>query len=576
MDKPHKMQGHYQQPFSIADWVIEPARGHIHRGNEDVKLEPRVMDLLICLASRPGDVFSREELEASVWSGMVVGYDALSSAMIKLRKAFNDDPRHPQIVETVSKHGYRLIAPVSEIVETPSPNIETFPKDNLSLSAKSSVFSLTRVVVIVMVGLLAGGLGYWLMAKRDMTPPDTEPMEETHTVKPSIAVMPFTNMSGDPEQEYFVDGITEDIITEFSRLSNLTVIAWATSSSYKEKPFQPQDIRTDLGVDYILDGSVRKSGDRLRITAQLVDTGNSKQVWAERYDRKLTEVFELQDEVTNKIVNALSVRVTTAEKEKLGRSGTNNIAAYESLLKGFQYSKIRTKEGNELARDAYRHAIELDPTYARPYGAMAVSLSRLYQRGWTDLSAEEVYARTLELAQKAVALDPSSPQVYWDLGYVHLFRKEYDDAAAATMKAVTLAPNYADGYGLLAFINNWQGKAEDAIRYIHKAMVLNPHYTFDYPWNLGLANYTLGRYTEAIEALEEALNRNENAQLPRLYLAASYARLGRQDDAEWEIEQVMVQNPALSISRLADTLPYENRDQMNVLLGDIRLAGLPE
>lgn len=576
MEKPQEQEGHSRQPFRVADWEIEPATGHIHCGEEDVKLEPRVMDLLICLASRPGDVFSREELETTVWAGMVVGYDALTSAMIKLRKAFNDDPHHPQIIETISKQGYRLIAPVSEIAQKSSITKESLLGDGFSSSMKLRVPNQTWIVAIVMVGILAGGLSYWLIAQYRTSSTDTEAIGEEQSGKPAIAVLPFTNMSGDPEQEYFVDGITEDLITEFSRLSNLTIIAWTTSSSYKGKMVQPQNIGNDLGVDYILNGSVRKSGDRLRITAQLVDTGSSKQVWAERYDRKLIQVFELQDEVTNKIVNALSVRITTAEKEKLGRAETNNIAAYDSLLRGLKNFKQRTREGNELARDAYRHAIELDPTYARPYGALAVSLSHAYRRGYIELSAEEAYTRALELAKKAVSLDQSSPQAYWALGYVYLFQRQYEEAAAATKQAVTLAPNYADGYGLLAFINNWQGKAEDAIRYIRKAMVLNPHYPFDYPWNLGLANYTLGQYTEAVEALEDALTRNENALLPRLYLSASYVRLGRQDDAEWEIEQTMVQYPRASVSFLIETLPYEKRDLMNKLLEDLRQAGLPE
>jgi adenylate cyclase len=451
------------------------------------------------------------------------------------------------------------------VVTDPSVIIEPIrPKRALPAALSPRWRALTVGIVI----LAALGVAWFASQYKTPSPP--------HNEKPSIAVLPFANKSDDPEQEYFVDGITEDIITEFSRLSNLTVIAWTTSSSYKGKTVQPQDVGKDLGVGYVLNGSVRKAGEQLRITAQLVDTGNSKQVWAERYDRKLTQVFELQDEVTNKIVNALSVRVTTAEKEKLGRSGTNNIAAYDSLLKGLQYFKQRTREGNELARDAYRHAIELDPTYARPYGAMAVSLTNAYRRGWTMLSEEEAYARGLELAQKAVALDRSLPQAYWALGYVYLFSKQYDEAAAATKQAIMLAPNYADGYGLLAFINNWQGKAEDAVFYIRKAMSLNPHYSFDYPWNLGLANYTLGRYPEAVEAFNEALTRNENAFLPRLYLAASYVRLGRQDDAEWEIEQVLVQSPSATVSRVAETLPYENQDQMNVFLEDLRQAGLPK
>ena len=382
-------------------------------------------------------------------------------------------------------------------------------------------------------------------------------------------------MSDDPEQEYFVDGISQDIITDFSRLSNLAVIAWNTSASYKGEDIQAQQVGKDLGVAYVLDGSVRKSGDRVRITAQLLDTKTGNNVWAERYDRRLTEIFALQDEVTKKIVNALAIRLSAAEKEKLGNSSTNNIEAYDVFLRGHQYSMQRTKEGSELARDAYRHAIELDPTYARAYGALAVELTRGFRNAWIDISLEETRIRALELAQKAVALDRSSPQVYWALGYVYLHRGQYDEAAVAARQAVALAPNYADGYALLAFNNNYQGRAEDAVRYIKKAMALNPYYTYQYPWNLGRAYYTLSRYSEAVEALQEALEHNENAQYPRLFLAASYVRLGRQDDAEWEIEQIETLNPGATLTHLANTFPIQDQDQMDAFLEDLRKAGLP-
>ena len=428
--------------------------------------------------------------------------------------------------------------------------------------------SRRRFTVSATIAALAFILVVWFASQHYLPAPDTE--------NPSIAVLPFTNMSGDPEQEYFVDGITEDIITDFSRLSNLTVIAWNTSASFKGDAVQPQQVGKELGVAYVLDGSVRKSGNRLRITAQLLDAENGNHIWAERYDRKLTEVFELQDEVTKKIVNALAIRLTAAEKETLGQTSTNNIAAYDAFLRGQQYSLQRTKEGNESARDAYRHAIELDPTYARAYGALAVSLTRGFRNAWIDLTLEEARARALELVQKAVALDRSSPQVYWALGYVYLNSEQYDDASSAAKQAVELAPNYADGFGLLAFVNYVQGNMEEAIRYTQKAMALNPYYTYEYPLNLGRSYYTLGRYAEAIEALQEALEHNQNAQAPRLFLAASYVRLGRQDDAEWEIEQIEILNPGTTLKHLASAYPIKDRQQMNAFLEDLRKAGLPE
>jgi adenylate cyclase len=436
---------------------------------------------------------------------------------------------------------------------------------------------IRRSVMVIAVLVAVAGMLLWLQPwQQKVESASDEPVVTTLLERPSIAILPFDNMSGDPEQEYFVDGITEDIITGFSRLSNLTVIAWNTSASYKGENVQAQQVGKDLGVAYVLDGSVRKSGDRVRITAQLLGTKNGNNIWAERYDRRLTEIFALQDEVTKKIVNALAIRLSAAEKEKLGHSSTNNIEAYDVFLRGQQYSMQRTKEGNELARDAYRQAIELDPIYARAYGALAVVLTNDFRNDWTELTLEEARARALELAQKAVAFDRSSPQAYWALGYVYLFRKQYDEAAEAAKQAVALSPNYADGYGLLAFINNFQGHAEDAIRYIRKAMALNPYYTYEYPWNLGRAYYMLGRYPEAIEALQDAIEHNEGVLYPRLFLAASYVRLGQQDDAEWEIEQVEITNPDTTLTHLANTFPIKNEDEMNTFLEDLRKAGLPE
>lgn len=431
--------------------------------------------------------------------------------------------------------------------------------------------------------MLAGGTaaliivaGIWFSISPFGEPAEKNVATPQQADNPSIIVLPFVNRSDDPGQGYFADGITEDIITELSRLSNLTVLARNTAFHYKGEAVKPQVIGKELGVRYVLNGSVRKSGGQLRITTQLTDAVNGTSIWAEHYDRKLADVFALQDEVTQKIVAVLAVRLTPAEQGKLVHPGTNNLAAYDSFLRGLQYYRQRTKEGDALARDAYRHAIELDPSYARAYGALAITNIFDSMLGWSESTSEEARERNLELAQKAVALDKTSPEAYWALGFVYLFRKQYDEAEAAAKQAVALAPNYADGYGLLAFINNWQGKSEDAVRHIRKAMTLNPYYTHEYPWNLGLAYYFLGRYSEAVEALQDAVNRNESAVLARLFLAASYVRLGRQGDAEWEVEQVMLQSPDTKLSQLAATLPLKNRDKMIAFSADLRKAGLPD
>jgi len=465
---------------------------------------------------------------------------------------------------------YRVVADPSVV---PTPPKHAAPAGGLATPRRMLAAGIAALVAIAAI---------WVVSQRQPAAPPEAPAAATPPASqqasvPSIAVLPFTNMSGDDKQGYFIDGITEDIIIDLSRLSNLMVIAWSTTSGYKGQTVPAQQVGRDLGVAYVLEGSVRKSGDRLRITAQLVDTGSSKQLWAERYDRKLADIFTLQDDVTHKIVTALAVNLTESEAGQLAQAKTtNNVAAYDALLKGLGYFRMRTPEGYALAQEAYQKAIEYDPGYARAYGALAVVLSQVSRRGWSELSQAEAQARSMELAQKAVSLDQTSPQVYWALGYTHLFSKEYDQAAAAAKRSVELAPNYADGYGLLAFINNWQGKGAEALRYIQKAAALNPHYTFDYPWNRGLAYYNMGRYAEAVEGFREATTRNPNVYLVRLFLISGYVRLGRMEDAEWEVEQILTQNPDSKLSQVTNLVLYESQDRLKALLDDLRKAGVPD
>jgi len=550
------------QPFMVGEWLVEPAIEHISKGDLKEKVEPRVMDLLVCLASKGGEVITREELESKVWAGMVVGYDALTSAMIKLRKAFHDDSKHPKIIQTVSKRGYRLLVEVS-------------PANNAT-STDTFLPSIIRKTIInpLRLGLLAGivilflGLIYF----------NNSGNQSKHVGIPSIIVLPFVNISDDPEQAYFSDGITEDIITDLSRISKLNVMARNTSFSYKGQIINPQNIGKELKVQYLLEGSIRKSGDKLRVNAQLIETVNGYQVWSDRYDRKLVEVFAVQDELTRNIVNALAIQLTEQEETSLARVSTNNFQAYEHFLLGQKLARERTREGFSQAKSEFEQAIKLDPSYARSYGAIAVVLIRMYTNAWTDSPAESL-DRALAMAKKAVALNNTLPQTYWALGFVHLYRNEFIQAADAAEKSTAIAPSYADGYGLLALIKNRLGgidDSNDAIRLIKKGMKLNPHYSWDYPYNIGRAYYNKGQYQLAIDFLQKALERNENSMQPRLFLTASYSGLGMQDDAEWEVEQILTINPQMSISHMKSTSDIADTKAMKMYVSLLRKAGLPE
>ncbi len=555
------------QPFMVGEWLVEPAIERISKGHLEAKLEPRVMDLLVCLSSKGGEVITREELESKVWVGMVVGYDALTSAMIKLRKAFHDDSKHPKIIQTVSKRGYRLIVEVAPVNSATPTGILHSP-----IIGKTNINPL-RLGLWAGIGIIFSGLIYFSSSAVQ------SPIIQTdHVGIPSIIVLPFLNMADDPEQSYFSDGITEDIITDLSRISKLNVMARNTSFSYKGQVINPKNIGKELKVQYLLEGSIRKSGDKLRVNAQLIDTVNGYQVWSDRYDRKLVEVFAVQDELTRNIVNALAIQLTEQEETSLARVSTNNFQAYEHFLLGQKFARERTREGFSQAEAEFKEAIKLDPSYARSYGALAVVIMRMYTNAWTD-SPVESRDRALEMAKKAVALNDSLPQVYWALGFVHLYRNEYIQAEKAVEKATAIAPSYADGYGLLALINNCLGgsdNADDAIRLIKKGMKLNPHYTWDYPYNLGRSHYNKGQYQLAIEFLLKALERNENSMQPRLFLAASYSGLGIQDDAEWEVEQILTINPMISISHIKSTARIANNKAMKKYLSLLRKAGLPE
>lgn len=573
------------KPLKIGEWTVFPDSDKIQRGDIEAKLEPKAMKVLLCLAQHAGKVVSRETLEKTVWTDMIVGYDAISATIIKVRKALGDDSRHPEYIETISKKGYRLIADVSLNIEdsnTESLLPETSTTEGWPGDSGEPTIPRERNVkaqlISAVIGLIIIILGWQILdVKRDPEP--AQPQQTTETIQqttPSVVVLPFKNLSNDPQQEYFSEGITDDIITDLSRISSLRVVARQTANHFRDTQASHEEVGIDLGVNYIIEGSIQKSRERIRVNIQLTDVEKGQHLWAERFDRKANDIFAIQDEITNQIINAMFITLSDKEKESVMYRTTNNFEAYDAFLRGMQLSGNRIKESNEAAMDAFRSAIKLDPNYARVYGAMAVLTTRGYRFNWTDLSISEAQESALHLAKTAVELDQSTPQIYWALGFTHLFRREYQEAEEAALQSVNLSPNYADGYGLLAFISNWRGKAEDAERYINKAIELNPYYTYDYPWNLGLAYYSMQQYEKAIENLNKALERNETVLLPRLFLTASYIRMGQQEDAEWELEQVSIHRPDTSLSMLKATIPFEDKNRIDSFLDDLRQAGLPE
>jgi len=361
--------------FLIDDWKVDPLAGRIERADQEVRLEPQVMTVLTILASRAGEVITREELEAQAWAGKVVGYDALASSIIKLRKALEDNARQPRYIETVSKKGYRLIAKVTAYSDE-------YAKKSPPLKNKLKINNILPALLILTV-ITAG----WIVLTVDKDDPVISSNNDP-AVKKTLMVLPFSSIDGETSDEYFADGITDDIITELSGLSGIVVLSSTATYRYKGQQLDLKKIANETNVNYFVQGSVRKSGSKWRINVKLTNAYNDINLWANRFENSETELFSAQDEITRGIVNALSIQLNTQEKEHLQRSTTTNFAAYDLFLQGQKLFKERTQDANKSAQTNYRKAIQLDPDFSRAYSALAVSLVVHYWRGWTDTPGE--------------------------------------------------------------------------------------------------------------------------------------------------------------------------------------------
>ncbi|MCC3305619.1 adenylate/guanylate cyclase domain-containing protein [Sneathiella sp. HT1-7] len=388
--------------------------------------------------------------------------------------------------------------------------------------------------------------------------------------KPSIAVLPFTNMSGDPEQDYFADGITEDIITELARLQSLFVIARNTSFTFKGESRNIQDVARTLGVHYVLEGSVRKAGNRVRVTGQLIDGKSGGHAWAERYDRDLADIFAVQDDVTEKIVKALKVSLVGAD-ELPERAETAAPEAYDCVLRGREQYRLFTKEALANARALYERATAIDPAYAAPYAGLAEVCLHEWFLG--DAAAIDT---TFELALKATSLNPDLPLVYEALGNAYLFTGRHDEAIAAFLRWIELEPNSAEAYANLAGAHVFNGEPEKVHDLIAKASRLNPVYPFYYPLYRGQAYFVAGRYEEAADFIRRAADLNPASPHPPMCLAASLALLGREEEAKAAVAATYAIIPDARLGSVRKNLPFRRPDDLDRLLGAMRRAGFTD
>jgi TolB-like protein len=452
------------------------------------------------------------------------------------------------------------------------------------IKAKKAAGRTWRNVALAMAAILVVGvaMAIWKFYFRPSLPPTDVGSEKRMAFplpdKPSIAVLPFVNMSGELEQEYFSDGITEDLITDLSQISGLFVIGRNSTFIYKGKPLKIRQVAEELGVRYVLEGSVRKSDNQVRINAQLIDSTTGGHLWAKRYDGHLDDVFGLQDKITRKIVAALAVKLSAGEQEKFTRKETYNIEAYDTFLKGWEHYRRWTPEAFRKAIPYFERAIKLDSHYGRAYAALASTYLETWLRAWdwpqvVGLSMDACFSQTEKYLQGVMYNPTPLAHQVASKRFVHLLYHE--EAIAEAERAIAINPNDADGYSAMAYALIYSGKPEEAVDFVKKAMRLDPHNLANYLYTLGLAHFGMEQFQEAASFFERAFElKPEMGLLQRAYLAVTYLYLGQKEKARAELDKPEIEVRELYDIWVRSRASYRNHKDRDRLLDGLQKVGL--
>ncbi|HKD31380.1 MAG TPA: tetratricopeptide repeat protein [Xanthobacteraceae bacterium] len=544
-------------------YTLDIVRNALRAADREIALRPKSFELLRYLVENPDRLVTKEELLKAVWPNVAVADEALTHCVSEVRQAIGDG--NQTIIKTIPRRGYRFAAPVLRVAAGAAP------------AAPSPLVGEGR----------GGGSGAFGTDVPDGSTPTPDPSPQGGGDgprgrlgdRPAVAVLPFANLSGDPQQEYFSDGITEDIITELSRFSELLVIARHSSFQYKGKAVDIRQVGRELGASYVLEGSVRRSGDRIRITAQLIDAVTGAHRWGERYNRELHDVFAVQDEVARTIVTTLSVHVERAEIERARLKPPAAWDAYEYYLRGAETSFLLLSRGAEAllyeARRLLEQCLAIDPDYARAAAMLANTHLFAYLEPLDgDYLRPAALDRAVELAQRAVHLDPRLPEARAQLGQVLLCKGRHDDALAEFERAFALNPNFIDHRYALALI--LAGEPARAIEVLELNMRLDPFRTGPFQF-MGVAHYMLKRYGEAVRWLRESASRRPNMQASHAMLAAAYAQSGQLEEARYEAAEVLRINPGFTIESWKPLRhAHKYAKDLEHRIDGLRKAGLPE
>ena len=512
---------------------------------ELVELGSRAFDLLVALARRRGQLATKSELMEEVWPDTVVEENNLKVQVSALRKVLLKDPATAHSLRTIPGRGYRFLA-ASEADQSVDP------------SGRTEIRTPERSSLMEVPALSTDGTG-----AMPLLPPS----------KPSIAVLPFTNMSGDPEQEYFADGISEDIITGLSKLHWFFVIARNSSFTYKGKTVDVKRVAHELGVRYLLEGSVRKGGNRVRITAQLIDASTGNHIWAERYDGELTDIFALQDEITEKVVAAIEPKLVEAEGIRSQNRSPEELGAWDMVIQANSLFWRLTKVETEAATDILRQSVERYPSYGPAHSILAFVLLISGYVGWSDL--ERQLQEAARLAARAAQLDDGDPWAHLALGFVAFVRRQTKVAAAEFRRALELNPNFAAAHGYLGWTLAFDGQTDEATKHLEEAVRMSPHDPQNAIFNTGLAvtHYLTERYAKAVEYSSKSLQQRSAFTAGYRIHVASLAQNGQINEAREALARLKEMHPDLSIDWIEKNVPYTSAPMLKFVEG-MRKAGL--
>jgi len=516
--------------YFFENYVLDTERRELRRGADAVPLQPQVFDLLQYLIRNRERVVSKDDLIAGVWGGRIVSESALVTRINAARTAIGDNGVEQRSIKTLPRKGLRFVANVQE---------------QQALEGDAAA-----------------------VAQPGLTLPD----------KPSIAVLPFQNMSDDPGQDYFADGVVDEIITALSRFRQLFVIARNSSYTYKGRSVDVKQVGRELGVRYVLEGSVRKAASRVRITAQLIDALRGTHLWADRIDGTFDDIFELQDQVTENVVGSIAPKIEQAEIERTKHKPTGSLDAYDCYLRAMMYFHRWTGESiNDALRLFYR-AIELDPSFASAHGLAAWCYVRRRLSGWMENPTQEM-AEMERLARRASELAEDDAVALFSAGWALAQTSSYAEAGSAMIdRALTLNPNIPAAWLVGGWTKIYLGESQRAIGYFARAIRLNPLDPLIARMHTGIAaaQFLAGQYGEAASSAETALLQHPN-DLPLLRVAAaSHALAGRMTDAGRNIARIRHLDPSLRLSRVADLAPCRRPDDVSRYVDGMRRAGLPE